>query len=35
VLDASRSHDNGAFRLDGEMVDAPVLQRARNLLEPA
>jgi citrate lyase subunit beta / citryl-CoA lyase len=35
VLDASRSHGNGAFRLDGEMVDAPVLQRARNLLEPA
>jgi citrate lyase subunit beta / citryl-CoA lyase len=35
VLDAARSHGTGVFRLDGEMVDAPVLQRARNLLEPA
>jgi citrate lyase subunit beta / citryl-CoA lyase len=35
VLEASRLHGTGAFRLDGEMVDAPVLQRARNLLEPA
>jgi citrate lyase subunit beta / citryl-CoA lyase len=34
VLDASRSHAEGAFRLDGEMVDAPVLRRARSLLEP-
>jgi citrate lyase subunit beta / citryl-CoA lyase len=32
VLEASRVHGTGAFRLDGEMVDAPVLQRARNLL---
>jgi len=33
VLDASIAHGTGAFRLEGEMVDAPVLQRARNLLE--
>lgn len=32
VLDASQVHGSGAFRLDGEMVDAPVLQRARSLL---
>jgi citrate lyase subunit beta/citryl-CoA lyase len=35
VLDASRARGTGAFRLDGEMVDAPVLQRARSLLEGA
>lgn len=32
VLEASRTHGSGAFRLDGEMVDAPVLQRARSFL---
>lgn len=32
VLDASRAHGTGAFRLDGEMIDAPVLLRARSLL---
>jgi len=32
VLEASRVHGTGAFRLDGEMVDAPVLQRARRFL---
>lgn len=35
VLDASELNGNGAFRLDGEMVDAPVLLRARSLLEAA
>jgi citrate lyase subunit beta / citryl-CoA lyase len=35
VLDASLVHGTGAFRLDGEMVDAPVLQSARKLLQPA
>jgi citrate lyase subunit beta / citryl-CoA lyase len=34
VLEASRQHGTGAFRLDGEMVDAPVLQRARSMLQP-
>jgi citrate lyase subunit beta/citryl-CoA lyase len=32
VLEASARHGTGAFRLDGEMVDAPVLQRARSFL---
>jgi citrate lyase subunit beta/citryl-CoA lyase len=32
VLDAVAVHGSGAFRLDGEMVDAPVLQRARSFL---
>ena len=32
VLDASRVRGTGAFRLDGQMIDAPVLQRARQLL---
>jgi citrate lyase subunit beta/citryl-CoA lyase len=32
VLEASRTHGTGAFRLDGQMIDAPVLQRARQLL---
>lgn len=32
VIEASRLHGEGAFRLDGEMIDAPVLQRARRLL---
>lgn len=32
VLEASRVHGTGAFRLDGEMVDAPVLLRARSFL---
>ncbi len=35
VLAASQMNGTGAFRLDGEMVDAPVLQRARSLLQPA
>jgi citrate lyase subunit beta/citryl-CoA lyase len=30
VLEASRHNGSGAFRLDGEMVDAPVLLRARS-----
>ena len=34
VLDASELNGTGAFRLDGEMVDAPVLLRARRMLEP-
>ena len=33
VLEASRERGTGAFRLDGQMIDAPVLQRARQLLE--
>jgi len=33
VLDASRERGTGAFRLDGQMIDAPVLQRARQLLD--
>jgi citrate lyase subunit beta / citryl-CoA lyase len=32
VIEASRVHGEGVFRLDGEMIDAPVLQRARRLL---
>lgn len=32
VLEASQVHGTGAFRLDGEMVDAPVLLRARSFL---
>ncbi|TWO73360.1 CoA ester lyase [Caenimonas sedimenti] len=35
VLAASRVHGTGAFRLDGTMVDAPVLQRANAILHPA
>ena len=31
VLDASKSNGSGAFRLDGQMVDAPVLLRALSL----
>jgi citrate lyase subunit beta/citryl-CoA lyase len=34
VIDAA-TNAGGAFRLDGRMVDAPVLQRARSLLEAA
>jgi citrate lyase subunit beta/citryl-CoA lyase len=34
VLEAAKSA-NGAFRLDGQMVDAPVIARARSLLEAA
>lgn len=34
VLEASRANGAGAFRLDGEMIDAPVLLRARSLLQP-
>jgi (S)-citramalyl-CoA lyase len=33
VLDGAG--DSGAFQLDGQMVDAPVIQRARNLLAAA
>ena len=33
VLEASREHGLGTFTLDGRMVDAPVMQMARNLLE--
>ena len=33
ALEASRTHGTGAFRLEGQMIDAPVLQRARQLLE--
>jgi citrate lyase subunit beta / citryl-CoA lyase len=32
VLDADRANGQGAFRLDGEMIDAPVLRRARAFL---
>ena len=32
VLEASRQQGLGAFALDGRMVDAPVIQMARNLL---
>ncbi len=32
VLDAAGEHGLGAFRLDGEMIDAPVLRRARAML---
>lgn len=32
VMEASAVHGTGAFRLDGEMVDAPVLQRAQRYL---
>jgi citrate lyase subunit beta/citryl-CoA lyase len=35
VLSASQSHEAGAFQLDGQMVDAPVLQRARSYLAAA
>ena len=35
VLEASKVNGTGAFRLNGEMVDAPVLQRAQSLLQPA
>ena len=35
VIEASQDNGTGAFRLDGAMVDAPVLQRARNILQPA
>jgi citrate lyase subunit beta / citryl-CoA lyase len=33
VLDASKANGFGAFRLDGQMVDAPVLQRAERMLQ--
>ena len=33
VLEASRVRGTGAFRLDGQMIDAPVLQRARRLVD--
>lgn len=32
VLEASRQQGLGAFTLDGRMIDAPVIQMARNLL---
>jgi citrate lyase subunit beta/citryl-CoA lyase len=32
VLDAARDANGGAFRVDGQMVDAPVIARARLLL---
>jgi citrate lyase subunit beta/citryl-CoA lyase len=32
VLDAARQANGGAFRVDGQMVDAPVIARARALL---
>jgi len=32
VLDAARDANGGAFRVDGQMVDAPVIARARALL---
>lgn len=35
VIEASRENPAGAFRLDGQMVDAPVIERARRLLEGA
>jgi citrate lyase subunit beta/citryl-CoA lyase len=35
VVDAARQAKGGAFRLDGQMVDAPVLARAQALLEAA
>ena len=33
VLEAAKVRGTGAFRLDGEMIDAPVLQRARRFLD--
>lgn len=33
VLEASAGHQAGAFQLDGAMVDAPVLARARRILQ--
>lgn len=33
VLEANRTLGTGAFRLDGQMIDAPVLQRARRMLD--
>jgi len=33
VLEACRVHGTGAFRMEGQMVDAPVLLRARRLLD--
>jgi citrate lyase subunit beta / citryl-CoA lyase len=33
VLDAAKNANGGAFRVDGQMVDAPVIARARALLE--
>lgn len=35
VLAAGQAHEAGAFQLDGQMVDAPVLQRARSYLSAA
>jgi citrate lyase beta subunit len=32
IVAAARDHGAGAFRLDGEMVDAPVIRRARAVL---
>jgi citrate lyase subunit beta/citryl-CoA lyase len=33
VVAASEVHGTGAFRLDGQMIDAPVMRRARSILE--
>lgn len=35
VIEASRANPAGAFRLDGQMVDAPVIERARRIAEGA
>jgi citrate lyase subunit beta/citryl-CoA lyase len=35
VVEAARVHGSGAFRLDGRMVDAPVIRRASALLAAA
>lgn len=33
VLDAHEEHDGGVFRVDDEMIDAPLIARAENVLE--
>ncbi|RRJ28632.1 HpcH/HpaI aldolase/citrate lyase family protein [Halocatena pleomorpha] len=33
VLDARDEHEGGVFRLDDEMIDAPLIARAENILE--
>ena len=35
IVDAARTNGAGAFRLDGQMVDAPVIARARSVLATA
>jgi citrate lyase subunit beta/citryl-CoA lyase len=35
IVDAAQASGSGAFRLDGEMIDAPVIARARSVLAAA